>query len=335
MPNDQLNQYFENAIQEWAAEYLAEQMEAAAEREESEAQEIIDREIRWYDKQPDIERNGDTLLIRVKHPDGVVVWKILARDEEFVKNTLPVFAKRLEPTEPIEAAELRRLENKLSRDSWKLKPADRGTLEQDIEDAKAALERAKAREPVPRYGIYKTLHGRDVGVHRLYLRCGDDEQVAAFDDDMTNYCTVKVRCRVLHNFEFSEKQLANEVPKNIARQYEDRLVPNLYIVSSDSNPSKRRSQTDFERDGIVPKTDLENIWATPVRPNADLGTRAGTPYGTQDAGRFRPPTAKEIEEAGIDAIGQFDRHKPAPISARLRSAEEVIDRLLSGGEFRP
>jgi len=326
MPNDQLNEYFENAIREWAVEYFNEQMEAAAAREESESQEIINREILWHEKQSDIEHNNGTLLIKVPHPNGVVIWKVPARDSEFVKSILPVFSKKLPDLELPEAAELRRLKTKLSCDRWRLTPERRADLEKQIEDAEAALERAKARERIPRYGIFKTVEGRDVAVHRLYLRCDDDEKVSAFDGDMTNFCDVPLRYEVKRNFGLTEHQ-----QKVVAPIYAESTVRNLYVISSDSNPSHGRMQGDFERDGIKPLNDPENTGSTSVRPNADLGARAGTPYGIQDAGSYRHPTAKEIEAGGIDALGQIDRHIPRPVSASLRRAGEALDRLLTGG----
>lgn len=284
MSNDQLNEYFENAIREWAVEYFNEQMEAAAAREESESQEIINREILWQEKQSDIEHNNGILLIKVAHPDGPVIWKVPAKDSEFVKNVLPVFAKRLEDLELPEAAELRRLKTKLSRDRWRLTPERRADLEKQIEDAEAALERAKAREPIPRYGIYKTLSGRDVGVHRLYMRCDDGEKVSAFDNDLTNYCTVKVRYEVQRNFGLTDKQ-----QRALAPIYAESTVRNLYIVSSDSNPSHERSQADFY------------------------------------AMKYRP-TTKAAKEPPADPL--LIEQRIAPQSARLRRAGEALDALM-------
>jgi hypothetical protein len=259
MSNDFLNEYFENAIREWAVQHFNAQMELAGERADSESQELIDREIRWHEKQNDIIRQGDTLLIKVAHPDGAVIWKIPAKDAEFVKNALPVFAKALPPLEPFEAAELRSLQNKRRRDRWRLKPAERETLEREIENAKAVLERAKSREPIPRYGIYKTIEGRDVGVHRLYLNAREDEQASAFDGDMTNFCAVPLRYKVQRNFGLTEHQ-----QKKLAPVYRETRVPNLFILSSESNPSHARMQSDFERNVIL-ADDPEQ--AANVRPN--------------------------------------------------------------------
>ncbi|MGB6776927.1 MAG: hypothetical protein WBE45_21345 [Terriglobales bacterium] len=305
MSNDQLNEYFERAIQQFAVEFFNEQMQLASEQEESESQQLIDREIEWYEKQKDIVRQGDTLLISV----GPAVWKVPAKDSEFVKNVLPVFAKNLEDLEPPEAAEVRKLQKSLRANRWRLKPSDREAQERDIEDAKSRLERAKTREPIPRYGIYKTLSGRDVGVHRLYVRCGDDEKVSAFDGDLTNFCDVPIRYEVQRNFGLTERQ-----QKALAPIYAESTVRNLYIVSSGSNPAHERSQGDFERDGIVPSADPENA-RVPIQPNADLGTRTGTPYGVQDAGTYRQPIAAEIEEGGMDSIGYIER--PAKDADRL------------------
>ena len=336
MSNDQLNEYFENAIREWALEYFNEQMEAAAEREESEAHEIIDREIRWYELQENITRNNDTLLIKVPHPDGPVIWKVPAKDSEFVKNVLPAFAKRLEDLEFPEAAELRKLQKRLAKNSWRLNPQQRADLDKEIEAVKARLERAKSREPIPRYGIYKTLNGRDVGVHRLYLRCHDDEKVSAFDGDLTNFCDVPIRYEVQRNFGLTERQ-----QKAVAPIYAESTVRNLYIVSSGDNPSHRRIQSDFERDNLVLSADPENV-GRPVQPNADLGARTGTPYGIQDAGKYRKPTAAEIEAGGMDSIAHLDRpakdpdrfliepKRTAPRSERFRQAGEVLDALMQG-----
>ncbi len=242
MFNDALNEYFENAIREFAVQHFKERMEQATEREAAENAEYLSREIAWYEKQKDIVRQGDILLISV----GPAVWKIPAKDEQFVRDVLPVFAKTLPPLEPPEAAELRRVQKKLSRDRWRLKPADREALEKDIENAKAALERAQNRAPVPRYGIYKTVEGRDVGAHRLYLRCDDDEKVAAFDGDLTNFCNVPLRYEVQRNFGLTEHQR-----KQLAPIYRETVVPNLYVISSVSNPAHGRMQADFERDRII------------------------------------------------------------------------------------
>jgi hypothetical protein len=336
MSNDQLNAYFEKAIQQFAVEFFNEQMQLAAAREESESQELIDREIRWYELQENITRNNGTLLIKVAHPDGAVIWKVPARDAEFVKNVLPVFAKRLPDLKLSETAELHQLQKSLRANHWKLKPTDREAHERKIEDAKSRLERAKSREPIPRYGIYKTLNGRDVGVHRLYLRCHDDEKVSAFDGDMTNYCDVPIRYEVQRNFGLTERQ-----QKALAPIYAESTVRNLYIVSSGDNPSHRRIQNDFERDNLVLSADPENV-GRPVQPNADLGARTGTPHGVQDAGKYRQPTSQEIEDGGMDSIAHLDRpakdpdrlliepKRTAPRSERFRQAGEVLDALMQG-----
>jgi hypothetical protein len=331
MSNDALNQYFEKAIQQFAVEFFNEQMQLAAAREETESQELIDREIRWYEKQKDIVRQGDTLLISV----GPAVWKVPAKDEQFVKDTLPVFHKRLPDLELPEAAEVHQLQKSLRANHWKLKPTDREAHERKIEDAKSRLERAKSREPIPRYGIYKTLSGRDVGVHRLYLSCDDDEKVSAFDGDLTNFCDVPIRYEVQRNFGLTERQ-----QKALAPIYAESTVRNLYIVSSGNNPSHWRMQGDFERDGIV-LSDPDNA-GRPIQANADLGTRVGTPHGVQDAGKYRQPTAQEIEDGGMDSIAHLDRpakdpdrlliepKRTAPRSERFRQAGEALDRLIKG-----
>jgi hypothetical protein len=255
MSSEALNAYFENAIREFAVQHFNEQLALAAAQDAADNEEYLSREVAWYEKQKDIERSGYTLLIKV----GDAVWKIPARDEQFVRDVLPIFAKALPPLKPVEADELRTLQKKLSRDRWRLKPADREALERDIEDAKARLERAKTREPIPRYGIYKTIEGRDVGVHRLYLNAQEDEQVSAFDGDLTNFGTVPLRYEVKRNFGLTEHQ-----QKKLAPVYRETLVPNLYTVSSDSNPSHERMQSDFERN-IILATDPEQ--AANVRPN--------------------------------------------------------------------
>jgi hypothetical protein len=304
------------------------------------------RETFWQQKQKDIVHHNNVLLINIEHPSGTVIWKIPAADVEFVKNVLPVFAKRLEDLELPEAAELRKLQKSLRVNRWRMTPASRGDLEKQIEDAKACLERAKNRTPIPRFGIYKTIDGRDVGVHRLYLGCDEDEQVSAFDGDLTNYCTVKARCRVRRNFGFTEKQVEEEVPKKIARQYEDRLLSNLYVVSSDRNPSHERMQADFEsKSPVISLNDHVENWKPPISPNADLGAHAMCWGKIQDAGKFKRVTAAEIAQGGIDCIGYIERpvtedvdqllfepKKPAPKSARLQRAGKILDLLLGSQE---
>jgi hypothetical protein len=259
---------------------------------------------------------GDTLLIKVEHPDGHVVWKVPAADTEFVKSVLPVFAKRLPDLELPEAGELRRLRNNLQRNRWRLTKERRAELEVQIDDAKARLTRAQSRTPITRYAIFTTISGRDVGVHRLYVRCDDDEKVSAFDGDLTNFCTVRAKCAVTKNFGYTQKQLDD--PEFMSR-HEDKAVPNLYIISSDGNMSHGRMQSDFEQDGIVLRLDDPDYVegsSTPMLPNADLGTRAGVFGSIRDAGKYRPLTA---QEDGID----FTEYK-APVSVQAKRAAEAL-----------
>jgi hypothetical protein len=277
-----------------------------------------EREALW--KKQETVRQGDVLLIKVTHPDGHVIWKVPASAEEFVKSALPVFAKRLESVEPQEASELRELQRNLRLNRWRMRKPERESLESQIEDTRARLERGKRRTPLPRYGIFKTLAGRDVGVHRLYLRCRDEEVCSSFNGDMCDFTDVGVRYRVKRNFGLTSDQIAKNVPEKLAKQYEERVTCNLYIVSGDNNPSKARSQSDYERDGILVLTDNENFVEgqhIPIQPNADLGKQAQCFGRLVDCGKFLP-------ERG-DAM----LHEPK-VTARMKRAGKALDALMKG-----
>jgi hypothetical protein len=235
----------------------------------------------WTAQQKEIV--GDILFVKLEHPDGPVIWKVPAADSAFVKSCLPVFVKRLPPLAPQEAGELRRLKKKLRVNSWRLTKERRAELTNEIAAAESALSRAKTRPPALRYAIFTAINGKDVSVHRLYCCCDDDEQVASFDGDMTNFCKIKTKSVVARNFGLTPKQIAD--PKFMDR-YEGKTIHNLYVVSSTDNPAHKRTQADFERDGIV--TDAPEDYSIPIEPNADLGKRTQVFGQIQDCGKFWP-----------------------------------------------
>ena len=47
-----------------------------------------------------------------------------------------------------------------------------------------------------RYAVYKSVDGRDVPVHQIYLNAEKGEEIAASDGDFMNYCKVKARVTV-------------------------------------------------------------------------------------------------------------------------------------------
>jgi hypothetical protein len=266
--NDQLSQYFERAVADeltnFYNEHFQDLLEQTAEREAAENEEYLSREIAWYEKQKDIVRQGDILLINV----GDAVWKLPAIHTEFVKRVLPIFARRLKGSET-------------------------------------------------RYALYKSMDGVEVAVHRLYLQAGPEEQIHAFDGDLTNFCDVKVRYEVERNFGLTPPQQTI-----LAQQYAESTCHNLYLSNSTDNPSYARAQTDFERDCLVMVGDVSRIKRRPIEPNADLAARAGTPYGVQRTGRFAP--LRPAEMTGVD------RFVPRTVSVRYLRAAAELDRLMSG-----
>jgi hypothetical protein len=265
--NDALHTYFEKAVQEeiqrLAAEHFAGMLEQAAEQEDLRNAEYLSREIAWLEKQKDIERNGDVLLIKIEHPDGPVIWKIPARDAEFVKGVLPVFARRV-----------------------------------------------KGSKSERRYALYKSLNGVEVAVHRLYLNARYDEQVHAFDSDLTNFCDVTVRYQVERNFGLTAHQ--REI---VAPQYAERTCRNLYLTNAPDNPSYQRAQNDFERDRVTLVKDISRTKPHPIQANADLCTKVGTPHGPQDAGKHIPEPRTGVERCPDLRPRQSIRYKEA--SAKL------------------
>jgi hypothetical protein len=178
--------------------------------------------------------NGGLALIDVDK----AIWKIPIVRLDFARSVWPVYVKQLPALEHPERRKIRDLKEQLKTQSWKWLPAMRTQAEAEIVKWEDMLQRAEDRNPIARYGIFKSINGRETGVHRLYMNAGTNEDVAAANGDLTDFGTVKMRVTVEPMFFVDTAVIpGNADPQCPQRIEQDVEVPNLYLIQSgDDNP---------------------------------------------------------------------------------------------------
>ena len=223
-------------------------------------------------------QNGDVALISV----GPAVWKVPMTRLDFVRSVWPVFARELPALEPPERRKIRDLKAQLKAQSWKMLPAMRTQIQDEIKRWEGILQRSETLNPVARYGMFKSVNGSEVAVHRRYLNAGRFEDVSAMDGDLTNFCPVKFRVTAEPLF-FSDAAIipGNANPRCPERLEQDVFVPNLYIVQSEDNPNfghdydlQDELKTDYRFENMAAGYQQDRLEANAVRQLAKAwGTR--------------------------------------------------------------
>ena len=230
--------------------------------------------------------NGETALIEVTDGGDHVVWRVPVTKLEWALSMYPVSLKRLPDLEPPEKAQCRRLRLQLKKRLPFLTPEQRQVIENKIDQLRAMDQRAFA--PVPRFMLLKYINGSQVAVHRLFVDAGPDDEVAAVDDDFTNFTTTTL----VTTFE------AKECPVVPYPAYQtETVVQNLQITNNAEAQKKFEDaflQTKQTQQGDIDESPLR------VQPNADFGRRTGIEGGlTADCGRFIPLSEEEITAVGL------------------------------------
>jgi hypothetical protein len=264
--------------------------------------------------------DGSVALIKVGDDDNPAVWRVPAERLQWALDMFPVYLKKLPELQSPTADKLRRLQRKVRREMPFLTQNQRHRFAQEAEELERSI--AAEYEQPPRYLLMKSIEGRDVAVHRLFLDAGDLDQVEAIDGDFLNFATTQVQVTV------------SSVPEDgVGVRKGDRplsesfvaSVPNLMIVNNADQ--QRKFEVAFQQ---VKKTPQGDVDESPLRvlPNADLGTRTQCEGKIADCGAFQP-LSKE-EKAGFGQQSQPGATQPATPKARSSvwgcEAEELVGR---------
>jgi hypothetical protein len=225
--------------------------------------------------------NGGVALIDVSTSEHCAVWQVPVSRLEWALSLYPVRLRELPPTESPATREIRLLQRRLARDSWKMTPDQKAAVVHALDNAE--LARSQEYPPTPRYFLVKSIDGVEHAVHRMYLDAGRSDEVGAVDGDFLNFTSARIRVTVEPVTDSGLTVAKGNRPP--ATMSEEIVVPNLYVVNSVTQ------QGEFEKALLQHK---ENQWGeideSPLRvcPNA----------AWVDAGRFNPPTPDEVRSLG-------------------------------------
>ena len=174
---------------------------------------------------------------------GVRVWRLPVSALEWARNLWPVYAKQL-PS--VQTQELKAIKRQFRQSRKGMTPALREQFSQSIGAMEKAIE-----DSAPRFAVYKSMNGRDVPVHQLWLSAESGLEIGASDGDYTNYCDVRATVIISPKFDENEIALTPGVaqPGDASPRIEQvRTIPNLYLKNGSDNPSpnRERLQTEWE-----------------------------------------------------------------------------------------
>jgi hypothetical protein len=265
--------------------------------------------------------NGAIALISLTNAAGdSVVWKIPADRLDWAKNIAPVYLNKLAPLEPSEAGELRRLKVKQKRTNIFKNMAEREASENEVARLTRVVERLKSSPTPQRYSIMKTVDGKEVQVHRLFLNAGLAEEVIANDGDFTNYTSLPVRTITTPTYCDGVRYEPDlKAPRQTTTDVDFfsnlELVPHFVVPIAKSQEKFEKSMLSIK---FTPHGDIDD--RLPTLPNADLGRRTGVGGGfVNDCGKSASVTEKErqgIDEAEVKTIRDLwlnkKRDRPRP-----------------------
>jgi hypothetical protein len=198
--------------------------------------------------------NGDTALISVGDADPCV-WRVPVSRLEWALSMLPVYLKTLPAVESETTKQIRRLKRQFKYKMPYMTPDQRAEFLRE-------LERLESMSTVdtspPRYQLMKSIDGRDIPVHRLYLDAGRDDHVEAVDGDLLNFATTTVRVTIEAVAVQGVAVRKGDRPLNESFAS---VVPNLMIVNNDD------SQQNFDRGMIQLRADLKQGVQNPDDPS--------------------------------------------------------------------
>jgi hypothetical protein len=288
----------------------------------------------------ELDVTGDLALIDLGG-NPARIWRLPAKDLVWAKSIFPFHVHIIPPLESPEFTELRSMRAKLR--SRRLGDNERRTLEQRVKGLSAKISMGDVTKMPERYGLYKTIGGKEVSVARLYLRADIGEDVDALDGNMLNFGNVSSATIIRPLYRDGIALTPGIVdPENPERYISAEEVPNLYLTASSHNPRHMRTVPTEEFDKAIPQQKFEAGFLpvlyrdggplsptavdehgelTPVETgertpgNEDLGARVGVYGGVQDAGGFRPLSKKEAAELGLKGLETpiFDQNEPAEL----------------------
>jgi hypothetical protein len=220
--------------------------------------------------------HGETALVDVGSDENPAVLRIPQARLEWLQGLYPCTLRQLPVLEGYFAEKLRREKARLRRDRWMLVPKSREMLERLIAGLEELEQRERQRTPIPRYQLTKSIDGREVGVHRLFMNAGPNDEVGCRNDNYLDYGKVESRIVVK-----PAGYLSEDLAWKCGLQEEPRveLIDNLYIVKNADR------QDRFEDSMLQTKQTLQgdvNESPLKVQPNVNAGWSVGVDGKIED-----------------------------------------------------
>lgn len=272
-------------------------------------------------KPPEI--NGDVALILVETGDKHAIWRVPLDRLPWALEQYPVFLKELPPVEHPREEELRAMKRKLEKDRPFMIPAAVNALIKGIEEAE--LENARAYDPIPRYCLMKSVGGKDIPVHRLFMDvigydAGDETTIVPIDGDFLNFAGTKVRFTAEPITTDGHAMAKGDRPPTTYSQ--ELWMPNLQLVPYGSDEAGKKK---FQKSILQVKLNAHGDIAErlPIQPNVNEGSKAGCFGRAVNIGKSEPITAGErMVYGGSDPSTPLPKGKKAdkPTVRGLRQA---------------